>query len=252
MDLIAAEDTRRTRILLSHYAIKTPLTSYHDHNKETKALQLISRLKHGSHLALVSDAGTPGISDPGFFLIKLSLENSIPVVPIPGVSAVITALSISGLPTDSFVFNGFLPTKKSARNRFIKNLKDEERTMVFYESPRRIQNTLSDLLEILGDRDAVVTRELTKVFEEVIRGTIKGMIHEVQTRQLRGEITLLVSGKSALQNENNLPISQLIRNYQEINDLSMRDLASFIAQEENLSRREVYQEILKLRKKNTP
>ena len=124
--------------------------------------------------------------------------------------------------------------------------------MVFYESPRRIQNTLSDLLEILGDRDAVVTRELTKVFEEVIRGTIKGILNEVQTRQLRGEITLLVSGKSALQNENNLPISQLIRNYQEINDLSMRDLAFFIAQEENLSRREVYQELLKLRKKNTP
>ena len=252
VDRIAAEDTRRTKILLAHYGIKTPLTSYHEHNKQRKGGQLVSSLKDGCNLALVSDAGTPGISDPGYHLIKLALESSISVIPIPGVSAVITALSISGLPTDSFIFQGFLPRKKEARRHILKDLKNDRRTVIFYESPQRIGATLSDILEIWGDRRAVVTRELTKVYEEALRGTTEEIINILKNRQIKGEITLLVSGNTDRNERDPLSISQLIQSYQALYDLSMKDLANMISVEEGISRREVYQEILKLKKKNTP
>ena len=157
VNLIAAEDTRRTRILLNHYSIKTPLTSYYEYNKLIKGKKLIDRLETGENIALVSDAGTPGISDPGYHLIKLALQGSISVIPIPGVSAVITALSVSGLPTDSFVFQGFLPNKITARKKLIEKVAEEKRTLIFYESPNRLRATLQDLLEICGDREVVVT-----------------------------------------------------------------------------------------------
>jgi len=251
VDLIAAEDTRRTRILLSHYSIKTPLTSYYEYNKLIKGKKLIDRLEIGENIALVSDAGTPGISDPGYHLIKLALQGSIPVIPIPGVSAVITALSVSGLPTDSFVFQGFLPNKITARKRFIEKIVGEKRTIIFYESPGRLRATLKDLLEICGDREIVVTRELTKVFEEVIRVETTHVLNVLKGRKIKGEITLLVSGKRNPDNGDNTSLSQLLKDYQKRYDLPMKDLIKMISDEKGISKREVYQESLKLKKEKT-
>ena len=195
VDIIAAEDTRRTGILLRHYNIKTPLISYHEHNKYARGKQLLSKLNTGKRIALVSDAGTPGISDPGYYLINLALKSAIEVAPVPGPSAAIAALSISGLSTDSFLFEGFLPRKTNARRKRIETIKEERRTIIFYESPNRIRATLFDLLDICGDRETVLTRELTKVFEEVIRGKTSDIINKLEGRQIKGEITLLLSGK---------------------------------------------------------
>lgn len=250
VDLIAAEDTRRTRILLNHYSIKTPLTSYYEYNKLIKGKQLIDRLETGENIALVSDAGTPGISDPGYHLIKLALQGSISVIPVPGVSAVITALSVSGLPTDSFVFQGFLPNKITARKKLIEKMAEEKRTLVFYESSNRLRAALQDLLEICGDREIVVTRELTKVFEEVIRGKITHILNVLNGRQIKGEITLLVSGKRASDSGCDTSIAQLLQEYQKRYDLPMKDLVKMISEEKGISKREVYQESLKLKKKN--
>ncbi|MBI4618697.1 MAG: 16S rRNA (cytidine(1402)-2'-O)-methyltransferase [Desulfobacterales bacterium] len=250
VNLIAAEDTRRTRILLNHYSIKTPLTSYYEYNKLIKGKQLIDRLETGENIALVSDAGTPGISDPGYHLIKLALQSSTSVIPIPGVSAVITALSVSGLPTDSFVFQGFLPNKITARKKLIEKVVEEKRTLIFYESPNRLRATLQDLLEICGDREVVVTRELTKIFEEVIRGKITHVLNVLKGRQIKGEITLLVSGKRALDSGDDTSTSQLLQDYQKRYNLPMKDLVKMISEEKGISKREVYQESLKLKKKN--
>ncbi|MFH2012267.1 MAG: 16S rRNA (cytidine(1402)-2'-O)-methyltransferase [Pseudomonadota bacterium] len=251
VNLIAAEDTRRTRILLNHYSIKTPLTSYYEYNKFVKGEKLINRLETGDNVALVSDAGTPGISDPGYHLIKLALQNSILVIPIPGVSALITALSISGLSTDSFVFEGFLPNKITARKKFIENIVEEKRTIVFYESPKRLQATLKDLLEICGDREIVVTRELTKVFEEVIRGKITHVLTFLRERQIKGEITLLVSGKKDHNGANEISIPQLLKDYKKMYELPMKNLIKMISEEKGISKREIYQESLKLKKEKT-
>ena len=252
VDLIAAEDTRRTRILLNHYHINNRLTSYHEHNKHIRGKQLISKLEAGQSLALVSDAGTPGISDPGYFLIKLALESTIPVIPIPGVSAAITALSISGLPTDKFVFEGFLPNKVKARKDRIKKLKEEKRTIIFYESPKRLMTTLHYLLEIMGNMEVVVTRELTKVFEEVIRGRISDVITGLEGRQIKGEITLLLSGKKSRDEMPDTSISELIKDYQKKFDLPMKDLIKLISLDKGISKREIYQESLKLKNSEPP
>ncbi|HEY6011648.1 MAG TPA: 16S rRNA (cytidine(1402)-2'-O)-methyltransferase, partial [Nitrospirota bacterium] len=175
-DLIAAEDTRHTRNLLNKYEIDTQLTSYHDHNKEEKAPVLVARLLEGKSIALVSDAGTPGISDPGYFLINLAIYQQISVVPIPGTTAAIAALSISGLPTDRFVFEGFLPAKHTARLKRLQELINEERTLIFYEAPHKIIKAVEDMLTAFGDRMAVITRELTKIHEEAIRGTLSEVL----------------------------------------------------------------------------
>ena len=170
VDLIAAEDTRRTGLLLRRFEIQTPLTSYFEGNELKKREFILSKLKEGKHIALVSDAGTPGISDPGFRLIQWVIESQIPIVPIPGPSAAITALSVSGLPTDAFLFKGFLPHKSKKRRDLLRQLEEVRETLIFYESPHRISETLKDILEILGDREIVLTRELTKVYEEIIKG----------------------------------------------------------------------------------
>ena len=170
VDLIAAEDTRRTGLLLKHFGIEKPLTSYFEGNELKKKEVILSRLKQGDRVALVSDAGTPGISDPGFRLIRAAIEDEIPVIPVPGPSAVITALSVSGLPTDAFLFKGFLPHKSKKRRDLLKELEDARETLIFYESPYRLTDTLKDFLEILGDREIVLTRELTKAYEEILRG----------------------------------------------------------------------------------
>jgi 16S rRNA (cytidine1402-2'-O)-methyltransferase len=196
VDFIAAEDTRHTGLLLRHFGIHKPLTSYFEGNELKKGEWILSRLKQGEQAALVSDAGTPGISDPGFRLIQTAIENQIPIVPIPGPSAVIAALSISGLPTDAFLFKGFLPHKSKRRRDLLKPLEETKETLIFYESPHRLKETLGDILEILGDREMVLTRELTKVYEEMIRGRVSIIQSQIGERKLKGEITLVISGKT--------------------------------------------------------
>lgn len=196
VDLIAAEDTRKTKKLLNYYQIKTPTTSYFEHSSIKKTHSLLSQLKRGSNIALVSEAGTPTISDPGFKLTKLAIENQLKVIPIPGASALITALSASGLPTNSFIFEGFIPRKSGKRRNFLLSLRDQEKTLIFYESPRRLLTTLKDLLTILGDRHIVIARELTKIFEEMIRGRISEVIALLKDKTIKGEITILVAGIS--------------------------------------------------------
>ncbi len=195
VDLVAAEDTRHTGLLLKHFGIQTPLTSYFQGNEFKKKEFILSRLRQGDRVALVSDAGTPGISDPGFRLIQTAIENQIPIVPIPGASAVIAALSVSGLPTDAFLFKGFLPHKSKKKRDLLEELKEVRETLIFYESPHRIRETLKDIFEILGDREMALTRELTKIYEEILRGKASQIQTQIGERQLKGEITLVLSGR---------------------------------------------------------
>lgn len=194
VDIIAAEDTRTTGNLLRHYNIKKPLTSYFEHNEQFKTPALVRRMLEGNSVALVSEAGTPGISDPGYRIVTEALGHGIPVVPIPGPCAAVTALSIGGLPLHRFAFEGFLPPKSGKRKNFLKTLAAEERTLVFYESPHRIAGCLADMLEVFGDRAAVLSRELTKQHEEHLRGTLSAIAHKLKATPIRGEITLLVEG----------------------------------------------------------
>lgn len=200
VNLIAAEDTRHTGLLLRHFGIQTPLTSYFEGNESRKKEFILSKLRQGERVALVSDAGTPGISDPGFRLIQTAAENRIAVVPVPGPSAVIAALSVSGLPTDAFLFKGFLPHKSKKREDWLKQLEGVRETLIFYESPHRLSETLSDIFEILGDREMVLTRELTKIYEEVLRGKVSEIQTQIGDRKLKGEITLVISGKTRKKN----------------------------------------------------
>jgi len=195
VEIIAAEDTRRTRQLLAHYQIKGPiLTSYHDHNKEREAPVLVRHMLSGQSVAVVSDAGTPGISDPAYFLVNQALKSQIPVVPIPGASAPMAALVVSGLPTDRFVFEGFLPAKGSKRKKRLQELKEETRTVVLFESPHRLLRSLKDIQQILGDRDVCLCRELTKRFEETLRGRLSQIIEQLQGKKCRGEFVLVIRG----------------------------------------------------------
>lgn len=194
VDLIAAEDTRHTRILLERYKVKTPTTSYFDFNKEKKIPALIRKLQDGKKIALVSDAGTPGISDPAFRLVRECLNNDLAVETIPGATAFVPALILSGLPTDRFVFEGFLPVKKGRKTR-LENLKEETRTIVLYESVHRISRTLSDLLSCWGDRKAAIAREITKKFEEVHRGSLREFNENLSQIKLKGEFVLVIEGK---------------------------------------------------------
>ena len=194
VNLIAAEDTRHTCKLLSHFGIKNRMESYYDYNKEKKTPFLIKQLLQGKNIALVTDAGTPGISDPAYNLVVQAIEQHIPTVTIPGPTAAVVALVTSGLPTDRFVFEGFLPVKKGRKPR-LNQLSEETRTMVFYESPYRLIRTLSDLRTVLGEREAAVCRELTKKFEETVRGTITEVIDIMSMKRVRGEIVIVVKGK---------------------------------------------------------
>ena len=196
VDLIAAEDTRHTKKLLSHYQINTPVTSYYEYNKFKKAPYLIEKIRNGQKIALVSDAGMPGISDPGYFIVNLALKNDIKVIPIPGVSAVITALVVSGLPSEHFIFEGFLPRKCTERKKYFGKIESENRTLIFYETPHRLKKTLRDMLKIWGDRRIVIARELTKKYEEVLRGEISEILKVLEDREIKGEITLIVEGNT--------------------------------------------------------
>jgi len=194
VDLIAAEDTRTSRILLQRYGIRTPTTSFHAHNQVQKAPALLQRLRDGQSIAVISDAGTPGISDPAHYLVTRAIEAGVSVVPIPGAAAFLAALVVSGLPTNRFVFEGFLPAKKGRKKR-LAQLADEERTIVLYESPHRLLKTLRELRENLGDRRVTVARELTKKFEEVFRGSLQTAVAEFESRKVRGEFVLVIEGK---------------------------------------------------------
>ena len=202
VDLIAAEDTRRTGVLLKHYGIKTPLSSFNSYNQVKKSDRLIARLKAGHDLALVSDAGTPGVSDPLYYLVKAALDKRVPVVSLPGPSAVLAALTVSGLPINRFVFEGFLPRKKG-RKKLIEELAQEKRTIVLFESPHRIVKTLNELYQVMGERKAVLARELTKIHEEVIRGTLGALATKAEEQKLKGEITLVISGAPKTRNRGN-------------------------------------------------
>jgi 16S rRNA (cytidine1402-2'-O)-methyltransferase len=195
-DLIAAEDTRKTGVLLKHYQIKNRTTSYHDFNKEKKTPYLLKELKSGKNVAIVSDAGTPGISDPCFYLVREAIKEEIKIVPAPGSSALLSALVVSGLPTDKFVFEGFLPSKKTKKIKRLKELESEKRTLIFYESPHRMIQTLNNLNEVFGERKVVVARELTKKFEEIIRGKISDVESYFERKKVKGEIAIVVEGKA--------------------------------------------------------
>ena len=195
VDLIAAEDTRKTKILLDHYIIDKPMMSYYSYNEKARAPQLVDKLLAGASIALVSDAGTPGISDPAFYIVQQALLHGIPIIPIPGPTAFISALIASGLPTDRFVFEGFLPQKKGRKTKF-ESLKYESRTIILYESPHRIIKTLADIQTYFGNRNVVVARELTKKFEEIVRGPIQSVHSELEEKEPRGEYVVIIQGAS--------------------------------------------------------
>lgn len=247
VDLIACEDTRHTRILLEHYGIKTAVTSLYDEIERKKGKALVEKLLNGLSLAYVSDAGTPLISDPGYRLVRQALEAGISVVPVPGPSAVITALSVSGLPSDRFAFFGFLPEKAGRRQTFLRTVKDLPMTLVFYETPRRIVEALKDIRDVLGERNVVVTRELTKLFEEVIRGRAGEVIAKLEGGLVKGEITLLVEGEQGKTPARDEEIEELFREMEQQGEVSTRDLAGKIADELKLPRKRVYDLVLKLR-----
>jgi 16S rRNA (cytidine1402-2'-O)-methyltransferase len=249
VDLIAAEDTRRTGKLLQHLQIKTPQISYHQHNQTERKEELLDGLQAGKTIALVTDAGMPGISDPGYEIVKAAIASDILVVPIPGVTAAITALAASGLPTDRFVFEGFLPAKGKQRSERLDILKSETRTLIFYEAPHRLLSTLMDLGAVLGeDRQIVLARELTKLHEEWWRGTIGEAIATYsQTRQAKGEYTLVVAGEKPTPNlvlsETQLKaeLGQLLQQ-----GMSRSQASRHLAQLTSQSRRQIYQLALEL------
>jgi len=248
VDLIAAEDTRHTKGLLSHYGITTPLTSCHEHNERAKAHALVESLERGNKIALVSDAGTPTVSDPGYLLVREAIKAGIQIIPIPGASALTAVLSASGLAADAFVFEGFPPPKRQERKAWLRELESESRTIVFYEAPHRLKESLQDLFEILGDRELVLARELTKVHEEFIRGRLSQVMAEIDRRDVRGEIVLMVSGAEKQQHP---PRDRLIAEIQKLKTKGIRikEIAEVLGEKYAYSKREIYRLALESGKK---
>jgi 16S rRNA (cytidine1402-2'-O)-methyltransferase len=248
-DLIACEDTRHTAKLLHHYAIDKPTVSYHEHNEAARAEELVAKLELGLNVAQVSDAGMPGISDPGYRVIKLAIERGVQVVPIPGASALVAALAASGLPTDSFQFLGFLPAKSGQRRTTLETLRNAQHTTVVYEAPHRIVEAMKDIVELLGaERTVVLARELTKLHEEFIRGTAEQVLHRVQEHELRGEMTLLI-GKGEVQ-ETQAAVKDIAQRLEEImRDQKLDEKAGLkvLAKERGLSKSEAYREVQRRR-----
>lgn len=239
--LIAAEDTRHTRQLLNAFEIRTPLTSLHEHNEEQKSRSLILKMMEGLSVAYVSDAGTPGLSDPGFHLIRAAIAQDIPVVPIPGVSAVVAAISASGLPMNHFLFQGFLPVKAARRRQQLAELAGEKGTLVFYESPNRLLSALRDVHDLMGNRDVVICRELTKVYESFIRGSVKTVIETLEGQRIKGEVTLLISGCPERKPDwSDAALLQRFKALQQHQGLSRRDCAERIAAETGVPRSRIY------------
>ncbi len=249
VDLIAAEDTRKTRKFLEMHAIKSSLISYHEHNEAERTPKLIAKLKKGKSIALVSNAGTPTVSDPGYRLITETLAGNLDVVPIPGVSAATAALSAAGLPTDSYVFFGFPAKKKAKRRQQLKELASEPRTLIFYESPKRILTLLGEINDAMGDRYVVFAREMTKLHEEFIRGRLSDILEQLKHRaDIKGECTLLVSGCDTEE----VPSREVVR--QQIEDAvinrqnSLSEIARDLAAKSGISKNKIYEQALKIKK----
>lgn len=249
VDLVAAEDTRHTRKLLARYDIHTPLVSYHEYNKEKRTPELLRKLESGRCLALVTDAGTPSISDPGYYLVREAAKRQgMSIVPIPGASAVISALSVSGLPSDTFVFVGFVPRKASKAKRLFEQLKAEPRTLVFYESPRRLLQLTKSVLQELGDREAVVARELTKRYEEILRGGLSELVKEMEQRPLlMGECTLLVGPSIDENTVTQSGLRAMLEPLMKEGRQSLSDAVKIVAKASGASRKTVYAEAVKIR-----
>lgn len=243
VDFIAAEDTRHTLKLLNHLEISKPLISYHRHNEEIRTEELIKELKTGKNIGLVSDAGTPGICDPGEEIIKKCIEESIKVVPIPGACAMINALITSGISTKEFIFLGFLPLNKKSRKEKLEEIKNSNKTIILYEAPHKLKNTLNDLSDILQSREVVLARELTKIHEEYIRGTVKELMEK--TDNLKGEMILIIEknnkdNKEKLNSLNNLTLEEHY-NFYEKSGLNKKEIIKKIAKDRNVSKNEIYQ-----------
>lgn len=241
-DLIAAEDTRHTRKLLTHFDIHTPLTSYHAHNQTAKGPQLVKKLLQGQTIAVVSDAGMPGISDPGADLVQRALKDDIEVVPLPGASAGIAALVVSGLPTDRFVFEGFLPRNKKGRRRRLEKITPETRTLLFYEGPHRLLATLTDMHNILGNRQIAAARELTKKHEQIVRGRLAQLITYFQATPPRGEFTLVVAGSDETAPQTQWDNLSIIDHVNELvaTGVDQREAIKQVAKLRAIPKREVY------------
>ncbi len=248
VDLIACEDTRHTAKLLHHYGIAKPTLSYHQHNEASRGAQLLERLEQGAQIILVSDAGTPVISDPGHRLVSLCLEKQIPVIPIPGPSAVIAALAASGLPAEEFLFVGFLPSRPTARRKVLQNLAKQERTLALYEAPHRLVDTLSDALEYLGRRQAVVAREMTKIHEEFLRGDLAELLVRVQQHPIRGEITILIGPPSPGEEKTHevcaAPLRERVEQIMRERQIDRKAALKVAARERGLTKREAYKQLV--------
>jgi 16S rRNA (cytidine1402-2'-O)-methyltransferase len=246
-DLIACEDTRRTQKLLNHYGIATRSVSYHEHNEMTRAPEFVLELERGARIALVTDAGMPGISDPGFRLISLAIRHHVPVVPIPGASAFLAALVASGLPADSFRFSGFLPAKRGQRRQMLESVKASPRTQVFYEAPHRVKEAVEDIVEVLGNaRHVVIAREVTKIHEEFLRGRASEVLETLKARgEIKGEITLLI-GKAEETEQKPLPSRVTVRyRLEQImaeEKLDEKAALKKVAKERGISKSEAYRE----------
>jgi 16S rRNA (cytidine1402-2'-O)-methyltransferase len=245
-NLIACEDTRQTQKLLHHYGIRKEMVSYHEHNELTRSPELVIELEQGAQIALVSDAGTPGISDPGHRLVTLCLRHHIPVVPIPGPSALVAALAASGLPTEEFLFVGFLPARAGVRRKALDALKTEPRTLIFYEAPHRVVETLADALEILGARPAVIAREVTKIHEEFLRGPLAELLESARKRAPRGEITLLIGpGDPQMQQVDvNVSLKERVAQLEAEGGVDRKAALKQAARERGLAKREAYKQLL--------
>ena len=248
VDLIAAEDTRNSIRLLNHFEIKTPMTSYHEYNKIEKAYQLVAKMREGKNIALITDAGTPAISDPGEEVVKQAIINNIEIIPIPGACALINALICSGMNTKEFSFYGFLPLNKKLRKNKFEEIKKENKTIILYEAPHKITQTLKDLYEELGDINIVIARELTKIHEEFIRGKIGEIIEKYS--ELKGEIIIIIEGNKINNSENE--IKDLLNNmtldehyeYYKKQNLEKKEIIKKIAKDRNVNKNEIYMELI--------
>ncbi|MFP4306398.1 MAG: 16S rRNA (cytidine(1402)-2'-O)-methyltransferase [Desulfococcaceae bacterium] len=247
VDRIAAEDTRSAARLLARHDIRTPLISCHEHNERDRLETLLAGLRAGDTLALVSEAGTPSVSDPGFPLVRAAVAEGMRVVPVPGPSAAVAALSVSGLPTDAFTFLGFPPRKAAARRKFLEPVKALPHTLIFYESPHRLSRLLADLVDVLGDRDAVLGREMTKPYEEFVRGALTEIARAMdRTGGVKGECTLLVAGASGTA-ESDIDLRELVTRAMKRPGATVSGVAKDISKEYGLPRKAVYAEALNVR-----
>ena len=252
VDQIAAEDTRKTRRLLDRHGIKASFISYHEHNERARTPRIISKLQDGQSIALVSNAGTPTVSDPGYRLITSAIQNGVSIVPVPGVSATTAALSVAGMSTDTYTFAGFVSKKKGKRQRQLEQLVNESRTIIFYESPRRILRLLNDIIDTMGDRYGVVAREMTKRHEEFLRGRLSEIRMSLEDRpEIKGEITLLVDGSEGVSAAEWDTVLAAIRRDLKKSKSSVSRVAKDISQKFGVSKNRVYQEALKIRRQRS-